>query len=1149
MVLLAHQDVALQEADAKASTRIVFGLSDKALGASSAPKAASFDSGHSSAARDSHASTRRTTAAAAEIDKGGSNSKSSSFDDSPFMVSGPLLPIRQSRRGIHPNRNYRIVGTQSASAGTDRQQCQRRSPELVEAVTAPPTPVSALVSNSASTSTAGSATSQLSNINESHSNDHKGSRSSSGSSKLTIASVSRPQTQANTFLQPQEGLTNKSGRMYEYNKHHIQDVQELPMDPIVLSGHHSTASLASSHRLSRSYGQLHGAEIEGRAVRVSALLSGTRLSPASPSRRPHDHYISPSGSAMAVEGGMITQRYLVQRVPNRSFVEQESRNADYTSYSTSQIRISSPQMRLYDQQRQASISPGLDSLEGQFAQTSELAPNGDTPSYFADSEMDGRRTVAAPTTVDTDESNKRPHAGENDIEKMRNAARQSWNMISDDEDNNSKPVDRQRRRRGVRTSVSTEKFYVRPVSSLIGGHIALGDRMPQQPSVLAESPVDVPYFPGSPISTALSARSFHSGFGDYVYTVSSADERSKLPEHARFTQSGLANSKETPVVNGHQKSETSGLDHRATSFDLGRIGRAAIADGHYGNESSFGADLRAYSGAQELRRRLHHGRYSSSSLRVGARSNARLGTLPRVRGAQAEKVEEGYDGDVEGLMSTGQHVPMHRRNTVAGDKLDDMPEFGRRRAQSRQPRNTSDYADMYNKEERQTLRGPRRRSGAQGLLMIGTQISPGHANYVLMYNMLTGIRVSVSRCEAKDSRPVRADDYDAQHKYSFDVVGDEMTSSSRYDFKFKDYAPWAFRCIREAFHLSTEDYLVSLTDKYILSEVGSSGKSGSFFYYSQDYRFIIKTVHHTEHKFMRHILPQYYEFVRKNPHTLLSRIYGLHRIKLPHGRKVHFIVMSNILPPNKDIHAQFDLKGSMQGRELSAELASKPRACMKDKNWANMRQRLHLGPIKRREFVKQLIEDVSLLIRLNIMDYSLLVGIHDLNKGNAAKLRDTTLSMFDPRTTDVHQLNRLTRAHTIRKKVVHTDPVALDALPLGTLPPLPESMFQELRHSIFYREDGGILSTDRNDRPAQLIYYLGVIDILTPYNMLKRTEHVVKSMVHDGSQISAINPRKYGLRFLRFMIRSLDGCEDVLPLLEEFEHTTYQELCREHSLL
>lgn len=53
--------------------------------------------------------------------------------------------------------------------------------------------------------------------------------------------------------------------------------------------------------------------------------------------------------------------------------------------------------------------------------------------------------------------------------------------------------------------------------------------------------------------------------------------------------------------------------------------------------------------------------------------------------------------------------------------------------------------------------------------------------------------------------------------------------------------------------------MMSLTNKYILSEIGSPGKSGSFFYYSRDYRFIIKTIHHGEHKFMRKILKEYYE--------------------------------------------------------------------------------------------------------------------------------------------------------------------------------------------------------------------------------------------------------------------------------------------------
>lgn len=192
--------------------------------------------------------------------------------------------------------------------------------------------------------------------------------------------------------------------------------------------------------------------------------------------------------------------------------------------------------------------------------------------------------------------------------------------------------------------------------------------------------------------------------------------------------------------------------------------------------------------------------------------------------------------------------------------------------------------------------------------LVGNLIGTDHANYVLMYNMLTGIRIAVSRCQAKPQRAITDADYTARHKYSFDIVGNELTPSTRYDFKFKDYAPWVFRELREYFYLDPSDYLVSLTAKYILSELGSPGKSGSFFYFSRDYRFIIKTIRHSEHKFLRSILRDYHEHVKQNPHTLISRFYGLHRVKLPRGRKIHFVIMNNLFPPHRDIHETYDLK-------------------------------------------------------------------------------------------------------------------------------------------------------------------------------------------------------------------------------------------------
>ncbi|KAJ3488632.1 hypothetical protein NLJ89_g11593 [Agrocybe chaxingu] len=123
--------------------------------------------------------------------------------------------------------------------------------------------------------------------------------------------------------------------------------------------------------------------------------------------------------------------------------------------------------------------------------------------------------------------------------------------------------------------------------------------------------------------------------------------------------------------------------------------------------------------------------------------------------------------------------------------------------------------------------------------LVGNLIGEDHVNYVLMYNMLTGIRIGVSRRQAKVKRQLKDEDFNAKHKFSFDIVGNELTPSAKYDFKFKDYAPWVFRYLREdIFHLDPADYLLSLTAKYILSELGSPGKSGSFFYFSRDYRFI-----------------------------------------------------------------------------------------------------------------------------------------------------------------------------------------------------------------------------------------------------------------------------------------------------------------------
>ncbi|KAF1946670.1 SAICAR synthase-like protein [Clathrospora elynae] len=431
-------------------------------------------------------------------------------------------------------------------------------------------------------------------------------------------------------------------------------------------------------------------------------------------------------------------------------------------------------------------------------------------------------------------------------------------------------------------------------------------------------------------------------------------------------------------------------------------------------------------------------------------------------------------------------------------------------------------------------------------VVVGTKVDQHHVNWVTAYNMLTGIRFTVSRTNAKMDRDLTDVDFDAKHKFSFDMyvpagfphnikhllefsftsTGNELTPSAKYDFKFKDYAPWVFRHLRNTFKLDPADYLVSLTSKYILSELGSPGKSGSFFYFSRDYKYIIKTIHHAEHKFLRKILKDYYNHVQANPNTLLSQFYGLHRVKIPYGRKIHFVVMNNLFPPHRDIHRTFDLKGSTIGRDFKEEnLETNPRATLKDLNWLRRNQHLEIGPSKKKMFIEQMERDVKLLQRLHIMDYSLLVGIHDLEKGNDENLRDKTLKVFSPggeETTDP-QPNQLLRtpsklesarkARELRQMVKTQKPVPMDQ----TSSKMPDELEDPKRHFYFYSDDGGFRATHEDDAPGDEIYYLGIIDCLTHYSLVKRMEHFIKGIANTESQISAIPPERYGDRFIKFI--------------------------------
>ena len=76
--------------------------------------------------------------------------------------------------------------------------------------------------------------------------------------------------------------------------------------------------------------------------------------------------------------------------------------------------------------------------------------------------------------------------------------------------------------------------------------------------------------------------------------------------------------------------------------------------------------------------------------------------------------------------------------------------------------------------------------------------------------------------------------------------------------------------------------------------------------------------------------------------------------------------------------------------------------------------------------------------------------------------------------------------------------------------------------TMFQLAQGGCLServseADRTVVVGEEILYVGIIDILIPYEAFKQGEHLLKSIISDGKQISVVPPDEYGPRFQKFV--------------------------------
>ncbi|XP_018050767.1 PREDICTED: phosphatidylinositol 4-phosphate 5-kinase type-1 alpha-like isoform X4 [Atta colombica] len=399
----------------------------------------------------------------------------------------------------------------------------------------------------------------------------------------------------------------------------------------------------------------------------------------------------------------------------------------------------------------------------------------------------------------------------------------------------------------------------------------------------------------------------------------------------------------------------------------------------------------------------------------------------------------------------------------------------------------------------------------------------------IMGSIQLGIQHAVGGLASKPERDLLMQDFMTVETTNFPSEGSNHTPAHHFsEFKFKNYAPIAFRYFRDLFGIQPDDFLMSMCSAP-LRELSNPGASGSIFYLTDDDEFIIKTVQHKEGEFLQTLLPGYYMNLNQNPRTLLPKFFGLYCYRC-NSKNVRLIAMNNLLPSSVKLHQKYDLKGSTYKRKASKTERSKSSPTYKDLDFIEHHpEGIFLEADTYGALVKTIQRDCRVLESFKIMDYSLLVGIHNLDQAAKEKAQEQRLSAsadeeidemggesdgFIQSEREKQKEDRIGAAALNRSRSINRQRLVAHSTAMESIQAESEPIDEE--------DDvpsGGIPA--RNARGERLLLFLGIIDILQSYRLKKKLEHTWKSMIHDGDTVSVHRPGFYAQRFQDFMAKTV----------------------------
>ncbi|PSR91085.1 1-phosphatidylinositol-3-phosphate 5-kinase [Actinidia chinensis var. chinensis] len=212
---------------------------------------------------------------------------------------------------------------------------------------------------------------------------------------------------------------------------------------------------------------------------------------------------------------------------------------------------------------------------------------------------------------------------------------------------------------------------------------------------------------------------------------------------------------------------------------------------------------------------------------------------------------------------------------------------------------------------------------------------------------------------------------------------ESLIAGGKVKFSVTCYFAKQFDALRKKCCPNEVDFIRSLSRCKRWSAQG--GKTNVYFAKSLDERLIVKQVQKTELESFEEFAPEYFKYLTDSLNsgspTCLAKVLGIYQVTVKHLKggketKMDLMVMENLFF-KRSISRVYDLKGSARSR-YNADTTGSNKVLLDMNLLEALRTKpIFLGSKAKRSLERAVWNDTSFLASVDVMDYSLLVGVDD----------------------------------------------------------------------------------------------------------------------------------------------------------------------------